>query len=216
MTTAHHKAYIKIKSAIIDGEFGPGFHLKEEDLTKFCQTGRTPIRQAIRKLEKEGLVVFRENRGSFVPDIDQSEAEQAFDILAKLESYSATLAARRISDSELSNLKKIMERFDNFTDGDQESSLEALYINNEFHQAIHAASGNLLLQDLIKKTTGVTFNMYIKHQINGNPKTASQEHWEIIHALENRDETHVSLLMNLHVESVRRVYRDFWMNSQTF
>ena len=67
MSTAHHKAYVKIKTAIIDGEFSPGFHLKEEELTVFCETGRTPIRQAIRKLEKEGLVVFRQNRGDLRP-----------------------------------------------------------------------------------------------------------------------------------------------------
>ena len=139
---------------------------------------------------------FVKTGGTYVPDIDQTEAEQAFDILAQLEAYSARLASQRITTAELANLREIQKRFDNFTKDDTDGSLDALEINNQFHQAIHLASGNELLQELINKTTGVTFNMYAKHHIAGNTETSSQEHWHIIEALEKGIQTMSPYLCN--------------------
>lgn len=210
MSTAHQQAYNKIRDAIFSGEFGPGYHLKEEELTEYCQTSRTPVRQAIRSLEKEGIIIFRNNRRSYVPDLDERESEEAFDLLAFLESYSAGLAARKIDSDQIAKLKKIQHRFDALLEREQFGSRKLLEINSEFHQAIHEASGNAILQEMIQKASGLTFNLYIKYGITGDPQAASDEHWEMISALEHNDCEYTALQTRLHVESVRRVYRRFW------
>lgn len=210
MSTAHQQAYEKIRDAIFSGEFGPGYHLREEELTEFCQTSRTPIRQAIRSLEREGIIVFRSNRRSYVPDIDEKDAEEAFDLLAFLESYSAGLAARKIVPDQIEKLKRIQERFDRQVAKNRTAERPMLEINGEFHHAIHEASGNAILQEMIQKASGLTLNLYFKYGLTGDPEGAIQEHWEIINALEQNDYEFTTLQMRLHVESVRRVYRKFW------
>lgn len=210
MKTSHERAYEIIREAIMNGEFGPGYHLREEELTEYCQTSRTPVRQAIRTLEKEGMIVFRENRRSYVPDVNEREAEEAFDLLSYLECYSAGLAAARIKPAEIENLKRLQQKFEELIPTHHIDQRPILDVNAQFHAAIHAASGNELLQEMIQKASGLTTNLYLKYRITGDPEKATTEHWAMIRALEQNDEQFASLQTKLHVESVRRIYRQYW------
>ena len=96
MPTAKQRAYEKIRKSIFSGTFPPGSHLREEELARVCKASRTPVRQAIRMLASEGLVTIGANKRCYVSNVDETHAEEIFDLLAFLEGYSAGLAAERI------------------------------------------------------------------------------------------------------------------------
>eukprot|EP01031_Cornospumella_fuschlensis_P015528 gene15528-18984_t len=102
LPTAKLRTYQTIRKAILSGTFPPGSHLREEELSELCETSRTPVRQAIRRLADEGFVTIGANKRSYVADVDEIHAEEIFDFLACLESYLAGLAALRITPEKLS------------------------------------------------------------------------------------------------------------------
>ena len=97
----------EIRNAIFTGKFPPGYQLKEEELAQQLDVSRTPVRQAIRSLADQGLVEIRANRRSYVTDINEVQFEELFDLLSFLESYSAGLAAAKISDEAIARLKEL-------------------------------------------------------------------------------------------------------------
>src|SRR5208283_144260 len=102
------QVYAGIKNAIISGEFEPGKRLIEERLAEDMKTSRTPVREAIQKLEKEGLI-HRLLRGGFaVKGVSEEEVEEVFGLRAVLEGYAAYLATARIQKDELDALEEII------------------------------------------------------------------------------------------------------------
>ena len=99
------QVYAGIKNAIIGGEFEPGRRLIEERLAEDMKTSRTPVREAIQKLEKEGLIQRLPRGGFAVKGVSEEEVEEVFDLRAVLEGYAAYLATARIKEEELNALE---------------------------------------------------------------------------------------------------------------
>ncbi len=107
--------YTGVKSAIIGGDFQPGKRLIEEKLAADMATSRTPVREAIQKLEKEGLI-FRLPRGGFaVKQVTEEELEEILGLRSVLEGYAAFLATSRITDTELKQLDEIIAKEDDMS-----------------------------------------------------------------------------------------------------
>ena len=207
MATAKEKAYNRIRNTILSGTFPPGFQLKEEELSEFCGVSRTPVRQAIQRLAGEGLVTIRENHRSYVTDLTEEEFEQAFDIAAMLESYSAGLAAGLITDETLQRLEELESRMEKLSEDDIRDYHRFLELNMEFHNLIHQASGNRSLFEMIQRVPDIANTILLKSGDMKSMKDAQADHRNIIAALEMRDSNLAELLMRVHIESIRRSMR---------
>jgi DNA-binding GntR family transcriptional regulator len=100
-----------MKDAIITGKLKPGERLMEVQLAEKLGVSRTPVREAIRKLELEGLVVMVPRKGAYVADLDAKDLLNVLEVRSSLEGLAASLAAERITEEEIDKLKKIIEEF---------------------------------------------------------------------------------------------------------
>ena len=108
-----------LRQAIKDGVLKPGERLMEIQLAEELGVSRTPIREAIRKLELEGFVVMVPRRGTYVADISLKDIAQVFEIRSALEELAAGLAAERITPDELEYLERILVEINEYIDNDQ-------------------------------------------------------------------------------------------------
>ncbi|NIB38907.1 GntR family transcriptional regulator [Pseudomaricurvus alkylphenolicus] len=208
--TAIEIAYSGIRKSIFDGDFPPGFHLREEELAETFEVSRTPVREAMRRLVEEGLVEIRENRRSYVSDVSPQELEDIFDVLSMLESYSVSLAAKRITDEQLEELKGLQDQLESC--GEEDESF--IRLNSQFHKALHRISGSKRLYDIIVQLVNFPSTCYLKVGVHTENDTANQQHRNIIDALERRDADWAALQMKMHTETVRQEYRQL-LNAKT-
>ena len=101
MARAVDKAYEVIRNAVLQGEFGVGFRLKENELAESIGVSRTPIREALRRLNSEGLIDFKSNHRATVARWSEENVEDMFRLRALLEGFATGLAAERISDGQI-------------------------------------------------------------------------------------------------------------------
>lgn len=213
MPTAKKRAYDKIRKSIFNGSFPPGFHLREEELASVCKASRTPVRQAIRMLAAEGLVTIGSNKRCHVSDVDEAHAEEIFDLLVFLESYSAGLAAERVSDEQLLELREIIRAQRSLVDERPDDDRAFLELNSRFHRTLHECSGNRTLNDLIARIVDFTQSLYLKLGRSTESTPQVLQHEAIVDAIAKRDRSYAELMMRLHLESVRREFRELWLNS---
>ena len=137
-----------IRQAIVDGVFSPGERLMEIQLADEMGVSRTPVREAIRKLELEGFVVMIPRRGTYVADISIKDINEVYEIRTSLEVLAAGLAAERISDEELETMQRLLvEIGQHIEDGNIEKIVE---IDTAFHDVLYKASRNKRLAGIIK------------------------------------------------------------------
>lgn len=107
MSTAGSRAYETIRQRILDGRFGPGERLKEEELTGVCEVSRTPVREALRRLGVEGLVVVTPHQGAQVAAPSRQEWEEIYTLRGMVEGHAAERAATRATPADIAELKRL-------------------------------------------------------------------------------------------------------------
>lgn len=186
-----------LRDAIITGQLKPGERLMEVQLAEELGVSRTPVREAIRKLELEGLVVMVPRKGAYVADISTKDVAEVFEIRAALESLAAGLAAERITQEELEELHRILE-----TESTENLDLETLIeVDTAFHEVIYKASRNERLVQIISN---------LREQIQrfrsitlakpGRMKDALKEHKQIVEAISQGDVALARQLAQQHIE----------------
>ncbi len=136
-----------LREAIVEGRLKPGQRLMEVQLAEQLGVSRTPVREAIRKLELEGLVVMIPRKGAYVANMSLKDIIDVLEIRASLEGLAASLASERITSDDIKTLESIIEEFENNVD---ESNVEALLKKDvEFHECIFKATNNKKLHQLI-------------------------------------------------------------------
>jgi len=160
-TTLRQQAYRRLRNKFLSGELVAGMALSENQLAKELGMSRTPIREAIRQMEMEGLLDYAPRCGAMVRMPDVRQLTEMYSVREALESHAAAMAARRISSEvigKLDGLLKIMEavRLDFLQSG--ESHLEGerlrryLEADLEFHRVVVDAAGNRYLSKLVDDT----------------------------------------------------------------
>lgn len=129
-----------LRTAIIGGVLKPGERLMEIQLADELGVSRTPVREAIRKLEQEGFVEMLPRRGTYVANISIKDVIDVYEIRIALDVLAAGLAAERITDSELVTLKKQLERIKNVVEHDEMDKIGEY--DWEFHEVLYKASKN--------------------------------------------------------------------------
>ena len=146
-----------IRQAIIDGTFSPGERLMEIQLADEMGVSRTPVREAIRKLELEGLVVMIPRRGTYVADISIKDITEIYEVRTCLDVLAAGLAAERITDEELEQLNTYMNEIGkHVVNRDMDKIVE---LDIAFHNVLYTASRNdrlaSIVSNLREQLTGI-------------------------------------------------------------
>jgi DNA-binding GntR family transcriptional regulator len=135
-----------IREQIITGELAAGEQLRQRDLAQRFQVSQTPVREAMRRLESEGLVIGDTHRGFTVVEPDDGPVEENFQIRAALESLGASLAARKIDAAGLARLKELNDQMRALDDSDPRYA----GLNREFHFTVYEYARSPLLLSLMR------------------------------------------------------------------
>lgn len=196
-------AYESIKSSIIQGIYKPGERLTEEYLASELNLSRTPIREAIKRLETEGLITPLK-RGIMVKNFTKDEIRQIYDLRALLEGYAAGQAAIYRSEEDIEYLKEASKPFirlvENYKRSDPETNNQILETNNIFHDAVFSASKNEYIRFLISNVVVVPliFRSFYWYDLE-RLKRSVTTHETIITAIINRDSERAKTAMLEHV-----------------
>lgn len=175
-----------LREAIISGHLRPGERLMEIQLAEEMGVSRTPVREAIRKLELEGLVVMIPRKGAYVAGLSLKDIVDVFEIRGALEGLAAELAAERINEDELEELERYLVRIaEDIDKGDLE---KVVATDTDFHSLLYKASRNQRLSQIINnlreqiqrfRTTSLSYP--------GRMKAALEEHRKIVEAISERN-----------------------------
>jgi DNA-binding GntR family transcriptional regulator len=194
------KAYEYLKSGILDGRFSPGERLTEEHLAKQLGMSRTPIREALHKLESEGLIQALASRGFVASQDSREEVDELFEIRAVLEGYALRLICGRVTDATLAQLEETIAKA---TEALERNDLEALFRwNTRFHDALHEliTDKRRLYQQMVTMRQYVL--RYRKNTLqypDGGARTVDG-HRKILLALRLRDPDLCERLMRDHIQ----------------
>jgi len=175
-----------LREAIIVGELKPGERLMEVQLAEKMGVSRTPVREAIRMLELEGLVKMHPRKGAFVAELTAKDIINVLEIRGTLDGLATSLATERITDEEIEELKKVQKEFINYIEkGDLQGSIEK---DVEFHAIIYKAARNEKLIQIAGNLWEQVQRfrvVYIKDF--SNAEDLIREHNEILEAISERN-----------------------------
>jgi DNA-binding GntR family transcriptional regulator len=188
-----------IRDAIISGELQPGHPLREAELGRQMGISRTPVREALRLLQNDGLVEFQPNRGATVKSYTAADLEDVYNLRAALEGYAALTAAERITDLQLTALKESCDRYMKLRSSSESLSLLAEE-NVTFHNTILAAAGSERLAAMIRQVTALPliYKSYLTYSPE-NREAAESQHRQIAEALAQRAGGDARRLLEDHV-----------------
>ncbi|MGL6015391.1 MAG: GntR family transcriptional regulator, partial [Selenomonadaceae bacterium] len=136
-----------LRAAIRKGILKPGERLMEIQLAEELGVSRTPVREAIRKLELEGYVIMMPRRGTYVANLSIRDVNEVFEIRTSLDSLASGLAAERITDEELERMQRLLVMIGEYIEkNDMEKIVET---DTEFHDILYQASRNTRLVGII-------------------------------------------------------------------
>lgn len=149
-------AYAQIRSAIVEGRYEPGARLVEQRIAEEFDLSRTPVREALRTLAAEGLVLIEPNRGATVRSLDVEEIVDLYDLRARLEGYAAELAAQRHDSEDLAAIDGGIAAFADALDGPAADEVELARALNDanfrIHRSIVVAARHRQLEQLLLRT----------------------------------------------------------------
>lgn len=189
-----------LRQAILRGELKPGERLIEIQLANKLGVSRTPIREALRKLELEGLVNMVPRKGAEVADITEKSLRDVLEVRKALEELSVQLACEKITEEEIEELKRVAERFkDTLDDQDVTKIAEA---DVAFHDVIYTATDN---QKLILLLNNLREQMY-RYRVEYLKKEEAYpqliaEHEELIDNISKRNKEEATRIMCEHIDN---------------
>ncbi len=192
-----------LRDAIITQVLKPGERLMEIQLADEMGVSRTPVREAIRKLELEGLVVMVPRKGAYVAGVSMKDIHEVYEVRAALEMLAVTLAAERITDEELDALERqVLRESEAESDQDEHALDNIIYIDSSFHDIIYQAAHNQrlvqfvnILQEQLQRFRAASLSR------PGRSKTALDEHKQIVEALAERNGELAAKLAKEHIEN---------------
>jgi DNA-binding GntR family transcriptional regulator len=198
--------YTGVKTAIISGDFQPGKRLIEERLAADMTTSRTPVREAIQKLEKEGLI-FRLPRGGFaVKAVTEDEVEEVLGLRSVLEGYAGYLATSRITDHEIRHLEEIIAHEDDCLKNLNID--EFIKLDGEFHDVLYKAAKNARLYALLHDLRDYMYRyrvIILRYQ--RKPHLAVQDHKQMLASMKAKSPRQVEKLVRKHVSRGKEIIK---------
>lgn len=197
-TTLRQQAYLHLRERLLSGELRAGTQLSEPDLAKQLGMSRTPVREALRQMENEGLLDYAPRFGATVRAPDRDELSEMYAVREALESYAAAEAAQKISPPDLEKLEAAFQQMCDIVDTFRDSGralLDGVHLREfiqadlNFHKIVIAAAGNRYMSKILDDTRllvrvfTATFWQYDAEKLN----EAIRFHQRLLIAMQNRD-----------------------------
>ena len=193
------KVFKHLREDILSGKYHDQDELKEAAIASEYGVSRTPVREALRQLELEGLVSMIPNRGAYVNGIDNKDVRDIFAIRGLLEGLCARWATENITDEQLDGLEEIVMTSEFYL---QKGRLDQVYENdNKFHDALYAAADSPILEHVLK-----SFHEYVqqarKQSLTYETRalTSVEEHAAIVDAIKEKDPEKAAMLAEKHIK----------------
>ncbi len=207
------KVFYHIQSDILMGRYKDGESLGEKKLSEDFGVSRTPIREALARLELEGLVQYTPNKGAIVVGISKEDIRDIYIIRLALEGMAAKLAAEKITDSELKELEEIVMLEEFYCKKDDASKM--LFYDSRFHSIIFQASKSRPLIYMLS-----SFHLYILKarqsslSVPGRKKNFIGEHRAIMEAIKAKDSQLAHEIMTKHIQNSCENWEKVWQIQQ--
>ena len=194
--------YEELKRQIMVGEIAPGTRMMEVDLADEMGVSRTPVREAIRKLEKEGLVTIEPRRGAYASDISAKDMVDVLEVRQDLEGMAAGLAAQKIAEGDVLQLKDMTRRYKEAVEaGDIE---EIIKQDEDFHKYIVGLSDNKTLIKMVSQVQELALRFrYIYYDDFSRFKNQPLEHQEIMEAIMSGDANSARRFAEVHISKLK-------------
>jgi DNA-binding GntR family transcriptional regulator len=212
-------AYQKIKEFIVTLKLGPGEQVDEAGMAKKLSIGRTPIREALFRLNAENLVEVVRGRGFFVRDITLSNLRDLFETMLILERSAVALAARRIEPDRIENLQRINDDlrqawFEN-------NFLQVTILNSQFHRAIYKAAENAFLisylDNLQNQSQRLAYMCFSKdlssYDMQSHAELSIKDHQSLIELFKQGNDIEAVRVISEHVKLFQRRVNHFMLPS---
>lgn len=194
----HQEVAVRLRQRIVEGQLAPGAKLNERELAEALNVSRTPLREAIKMLAAEGLVELLPNRGAVVAQMSEQDVIDTFEVIAGLEGQSGELAAQRISEAELAEIRALhFEMMAAWTRRD----LPTYYrINAQIHTLINAAARNPVLAQTWRNVNARLQALRFRSNFDeAKWKRAVKEHERMVELLAARDAAGLRALLIAHL-----------------
>ena len=194
----HEQVAQRLRQMLVESRIAPGAKLNERELAEILQVSRTPLREAIKMLAAEGLVELLPNRGAIAISLNETDVRNTFEVMAGLEALSGELAAQRITDAELAEIKAMhFEMMAAFTRRDLSNYYR---INALIHNAINAAAKNPVLAMTYNQVNArLQALRFRSNQDDEKWGQAAREHEKMIDALAAHDSAAMREVLLLHL-----------------
>lgn len=205
MSLAADRAYERIRTGILNGEFAPASRLKEEELVRICGVSRTPVREALGRLAAEDYVIVAPNQGAQVKTWSDEDMADLFGLRTLLEGHAAARAARLIDDAGLRRLRDNIDEMEEvFRSGasDERKTETFLRLNGQLHEAIWKAAGSERLERLLGRLVEQALVVRTAHQFTMDRIVQSHRHHrDLVEALANGDPLWAEAVMRGHIRA---------------
>lgn len=209
MSKASDRAYAQIRARILSGDLKPGSQLKEEELAESCGVSRTPVRDAMTRLENEMFLYRSESQRSFVSEWSSDDVEEVFTLRTMLESHAASRAAQRANDAMIDALRANNAEIGAAIRAPVPDVDAFLRLNRAYHAMVLEAAASdrlammlnrLILQPIVHRTA--------IHYDRTQLELSLSEHEEVVAAITRRDPLWAGSVMTSHIRRAYHVYMD--------
>jgi DNA-binding GntR family transcriptional regulator len=205
------RTYRALRKALLDGKYATAERIFENEVATMLGVSRVPVREAVRRLQQDGLIEVRPRSGIYVTSLSPEQVDDIYRIRAALEGAAAGLAAERITEAELRELGTLLAQQDEEAKREKSPRSKATRRQarvvaraDEFHRAVHRSARSPRLYELLEliyaqvmQFRGITLRM------PGRVEAASHGHHALYEALVRRDSAEAERLMREHVSSAR-------------
>ncbi|WP_232725479.1 GntR family transcriptional regulator [Bacillus sp. FJAT-44742] len=199
------RAYIYLKNMILEGEYKAGDRLVERELAEKMNISRTPIREALFRLESQGFVKTVPRKGVLVSQISTEEVIEVFTILSSLEVLAAKLAAQKISETEKEKFDQYIQKITTALEKKDSAEISQLHI--EISHALYRAARSPKLYEMLTDLMD-----YIRafastgHKLKGRMEESMREHLAVLKAVRDHEVEMAEYLTKIHIENSKRAY----------
>lgn len=199
------RAYVEIRELIVSLRLAPGSPVSEPELMERLGLGRTPVREALRRLERERLVEVYPRRGIVVSPVEVGDLGYLSEARLALEGYAASLAAVRASDEERALARTLAEALDGLAGGDERALIE---LDQRIHRHVYRCAHNPFVASTLEEYYVLTLRIWLLALDRvAHLDDAVTEHRELLDAVCDGDAERAERVMRRHIESFERAIR---------
>ncbi len=196
--------YDELKMQILTGQIEPGTRMMEVEMAKEMGVSRTPVREAIRKLEKEGLVTIEPRRGAYASEVSVRDMIEILEVREEIEGLATELAAKRMDDDTKARLYRTADKYGEAVKDNDTG--EMIKLDTEFHHIIVEGSSNKILMNVVEQLQELVLRFrYIYYDDFRRAEKMPREHKAIIEGIKSGNAKSARKAAEDHVEQLKSV-----------